>query len=188
MHPRRVDHRAELLAAFDATEADLAVNRRGEVTDRQRQLVRRAVDEDATFMFVLALVLAVAMYGIGGYLVVDGRIFRIEDASDAAGVVGIALATFVLPTVGIVWAGYTAWIASKARGKLTVRALEGTVETRGIAYRGTEIFELRVEEQTFDLTPRAFAAVISGGRYRVHVIPQIGAVLAIEPAERQAEG
>ncbi|MBN8609501.1 MAG: hypothetical protein J0L92_02895 [Deltaproteobacteria bacterium] len=178
-----MDHRAELLAAFDATEADLAVNRRGELTDRQRQLVRRAVDEDATSMFVIALVLAVVMYGIGGFLVVDGRVFRVEDGSDVAGVIGIAFGTFVLPTAGIVWAGYTAWIASKARGKLTVKVYEGAVETRSIAYKQSEVFDLRVAGKTFQLTPRAFAVIVSGAHYRVHMIDEIAAVIAVEPLE-----
>lgn len=178
-----MDHRAELLAAFDATEADVAVNRRGEVTDRQRLLIRRGVDEDATSMFVIALVLAVVMYGIGGFLVVDGRVLRVEDASDVAGLLGIAFCTFVLPTAGIVWAGYTAWIASLARGKLTVKALEGLVETRRIAYQHTEVFDVRVAGQTFHLTQRGFAAVVSGARYRVHVIEPIRAVIVIEPLE-----
>ncbi len=182
MHDRRV-HRDALLAAFDATEADLVVNRRGEVTDRQRQLVRRAVDEDATFMFVFALVLAVVMYGIGGYLVVDGRVFQVEDGSDVVGVLGIAFGTFLLPTAGIGWAGYTLRIASRTRGRLSVKTLEGPVETRGIAYKQSEVFEVTVLGERYDLTARAFAAVVSGAHYRVHVIPEIRAVIAIEPVD-----
>lgn len=131
-------------------------------------------------MFVIALVLAVVMYGIGGFLVVDGRVFRVEDGSDVVGVLGIAFGTFVLPTAGIVWAGYTAWIASRARGTLTVKAYEGPVETRGIAYKQSEVFELRVAGKTFQLTPRAFAVIVSGARHRVHVIDEIAAVIAVE--------
>ena len=63
----RVD-RQRLLAAFQLTDAELDVNRRGELTDRQRQRLRSEADGDATFMAGLALVLGVVLYGIGGYL------------------------------------------------------------------------------------------------------------------------
>jgi len=173
--------RARLLRAFEVTEHDVAVNRKGELTDRQRQAVRRAADSDAGWMLGMAIVLGVVMYGIGGYLFHDGRVLAVRTGSDVLGVLGIVFATVLLPTSGIVWAGYTVWIASRARGPLTVKSFVGPVEMRRIAYKQSEIFELTVEGQRFDVGPAVFEALESGARYRVHVIPEISTVISIEP-------
>lgn len=174
--------RDKLLRAFEITEHDLEVNRKGELTDRQRQAVRRAADDDAGWMLGIALVLGIVMYGIGGYLFHDGRVFQIRTGSDVLGVMGIVFGTVLLPTSGIAWAGYTVWIASRARGPLTVRALEGPVETRRIAYKQSELFELTVAGERFDVGPAVFDALESGARYRVHVVPEIATVISVEPA------
>lgn len=173
--------RATLLRAFEITEQDLEVNRAGELTDRQRQAIRKFADDDATFMVGFAVVLAVVMYGIGGYLFHDGRVFRVEDGSDALGVAGIVFGTVLLPTAGIAWAGYTAWIASKVRGRLTVTSVEGVVTTRRFAHRQTEVFDLLIADRRFDIGPAAFEVLASGARYRLYVVPEIGAVIAAEP-------
>ncbi|MBX7194153.1 MAG: hypothetical protein K1X94_19015 [Sandaracinaceae bacterium] len=173
--------RQHLLAAFEVTDAELDVNRRGELTERQRQRVRRAVDDDATFMAGLALVLGVVMYGIGGYLAYDGRVFAVHDAGDVLGIAGIVFGTVLLPTSAIAWAGYTAWIASRARGPLSVKTLEGEVETRHIAYKESEIFELHVAGERYDISKAAHAVIASGARHRVFVIPEIRMVIAVEP-------
>lgn len=173
--------RQRLLAAFEVTDAELDVNRRGELTERQRQRVRRAVDEDATFMAGLALVLGVVMYGIGGYLAYDGRVFEVHDAGDVLGIAGIVFGTVLLPTSAIAWAGYTAWIASRARGPLTVRMLEGELETRHIAYKESEIFEIHVAGERYDVSRAAYEVIVSGARHRVFVIPEIRVVIAVEP-------
>lgn len=176
----RVD-RQRLLAAFQLTDAELDVNRRGELTDRQRQRLRSEADGDATFMAGLALVLGVAMYGIGGYLAYDGRVFEVHDAGDVLGVAGIVFGTVLLPTSAIAWAGYTAWIASRARGPLTVKVLEGAVETRHIAYKESHVYELHVAGERYDVSSAAFDAIVPGAAHRVFVIPEIRAVIAVEP-------
>jgi len=175
--------RARLLRVFEISEHDLDVNRKGELTDRQRQAIRKHADDDAGWMLGMALVLGVVMYGIGGYLFHDGRVFQIRTGSDVVGVLGIVFGTVLLPTAGIVWAGYTVWIASRARGRLTVRSFVGPVEMRRIAYKQSEIFELTVDGQCFDVGPAVFDALESGARYRVHVVPEIATVISVEPAD-----
>ncbi len=173
--------RARLLRVFEITEHDLEVNRKGELTDRQRQAIRKHADDDAGGMLGIALVLGVVMYGIGGYLFHDGRVFQIRTGSDMLGVLGIVFGTVLLPTSAIVWAGYTMWMASRTRGHLTVKTLVGAVETRRIAYKQSEIFELTVEGQRFDVGPAVFDALENGARYRVYVVPEIGTVISVEP-------
>lgn len=176
----RVD-RQRLLAAFQLTDAELDVNRRGELTDRQRQRLRSEADGDATFMAGLALVLGVVLYGIGGYLAHDGRVFVVHDAGDVIGIAGIVFGTVLLPTSAIAWAAYTAWIAARARGPLTVKVLEGAVETRHIAYKESHVYELHVAGERYDVSSAAFDAIVSGAPHRVFVIPEIRAVIAVEP-------
>jgi hypothetical protein len=77
----------------------------------------------------------------------------------------------------------TSPIASRARGPLTVRMLEGELETRHIADKESEIFELHIGSERYDISRAAYELIASGARHRVFVLPEIRVVIAVEPID-----
>lgn len=167
--------------ALGNTEADLVENRAGRLSAAQAERVRQATASDAAWMTGMAIVLAVVMWGILGYLIHDGRLFSgasVHGASDGVGLIAIVLVAGVLPAAAVAWAGWT-WVVHR-RTELKLETLEGEVTLRIQRIRQVELHELRVKGVTFGITPRLHRLLRSGAKYRVHFVPLALVVVAIE--------
>jgi hypothetical protein len=170
-----------LNAALGNTEADLVENRAGRLSAAQAERVRAATASDAVFMTGTAVVLAALLWGILGYLVHDGRLFSgssVHGAGDGLALLALVLVAGVLPFAAVGWAGWT-WVVHR-RTEPKLERLEGTITLRIRRIRHVELHELQLSGATFGVTPRLYALLRSGARYRVYFVPLAQVVVAVE--------
>lgn len=180
-HARRMHH--VLLAAQRLDEATLAENRRGRLTEAQRQTLATAPkSHTATAYALLAFVLAIVVAVLITSALTQGKSLLRAD---------IVIASLV--TLGLLALLPSALVEQRKKGAGTkADAAEGRVELRQgpvhkshTMYRSLLTLTLRLGEQEFEITerPELFAAVIEGHTYRAWVAPNSGRLMALEITE-----
>jgi hypothetical protein len=173
----------KLIDAFKITEEDLAANRQGILTARQKKMVLAATSDDATFMAGFAAFFAIVMYGILYFLIQDGRIFDFSKGISVEHII-ILCVTAGLPTLGLIWSVYTIVIHRRTRSANQVMIVEGILELQLTRYRrGIVLHEMMIDNHKFALTPLVYGLLQSGKLYRVYYEPIATVVVAIEPVK-----
>lgn len=177
-----------LLNAQRITEETLRENRRGLMTDAQRQTLRAAPKSYMAFAFaILALICGLSTYtSIAAALRKNQSLWSVNNA------LGASLTLFFLALLP------SALIEQRKRGTYTqADADEGRLEARdGIArknhtmHRSLISFTVTLGTVEFDVTdkPEVFAAMVEGHTYRAWVAPRSGHLIALEFVEQAAKG
>ncbi len=160
---------ADLQAGFGFTPDDLALNARGELSDRQKKLIEQRLSLQGPAGKIAFVVFALMALGFTALaFLIDGG--GAEEARP-----------FLLGFAGLMWVILLCvWVLScrttRDLKRRRVTVLEGTVKLRRKEVRTPEIkigtaFMMTVGRQRFQLeAPEQFAALTSGNTYRFHVI------------------
>jgi hypothetical protein len=164
------DYLVALARAVGFRQDDLAANRAGVMTGRQR---RREMG-----LGLLLLVAALAAGAWASYMAFG----HVRDrGGHPSSVVGRALGvgTFALGAAGLL---YVALGALRAAAAGRADAVVGTVLTRTeYGGRGGKTYHYEVAGRSFGVRPRALAVVLPGVSHRVYFIPRTGRLLSLEP-------
>lgn len=173
-----------LLATQRLTEATLAENRRGRMTEAQRQALAAAPKSHvATSMAILALCTGAGAYAVISNALAKGKsVWRFEAVTLVLfTVVFLALLPWMIVLQRKMGAGTK---ADAAEGRLELR--QGVIRKSHSLVRLTVHFTLYMDKEEFDVSqsPELFAAVIEGHMYRAWVAPRSGRLVALEIVEQ----
>lgn len=173
------DERADWLAFYSATAADLAENRAGRLTAQQRALAAGATKSDAVEMVGLALVLTAVMGGVF-WMYATSRHFDASDGLDGTEL-GLSALMLALPAAALAWAAYTVWIHLRHAGAARVERVAGPVIKQTQRHRQLVLHTLVVGEVSLDVAPRVFDRVKHGASYAIYFVPGSRVVVMLEP-------
>ncbi|MBE9032011.1 hypothetical protein IQ266_19930 [filamentous cyanobacterium LEGE 11480] len=173
-----------LLAAYQVTEADLAINRTGRLTPAQQSRLQVMARSDARWVSGLAGFFAIPMYGLLYVLWQSGRVFDFRNGVGFSQVVLLGV-TAVLPTLVLLYGIQTFRIYRRSRQLQVVKTIEGEVELQQDHIKGgVVLYWLVIGKWRFPITPQVNALLRNGHLCCVYYEPITQAIAAIEPIER----
>ncbi len=167
---------AALAASFDFTAEELELNRRGELSERQEQMISAQQRRSGVFTIVAGAAITASVAVIGAILLLSA------DASGAAvAAFGAVLAIVVLLFATSVLVGRRKSTDLRERRITSVTGLARTRHKRTVSqYGGVDLYKLKIARTKFALANKAqFGAFSDGARYSVHFIKAPGAPLIL---------
>jgi hypothetical protein len=170
------------MTVLNFTEADLAANRQGRLSEAQKARLRARIAQTAILgLLVASLPLTFVVVSIGILTTSD----QFGGSSESSSLVVVVVILIIMAALGLIPLSATLPVWRRARRALAdgvVAAIDGSIDFEAI---GSKRFALIVEDEAgrelqFNVKKGAHKAFDNSARYRIYFTPLLGHVVAAE--------